>query len=360
MNVECETAPPPLRLKLGFWMLLGVLSTAFAEVVSGSDPFPFFRPWGVIVVTPLYTLHVLVLAGVLNRYRLWSWQGLCFAGALFGLYEAYITKVLWRPTWSPELVLRAWDVSWPHTILLILWWHPLMAFIVPLCVAEILLTKSRRVVQCLPRRLRARLARHSAPLLAAFFALACAMLTSAPASSAPQVLLSAGANCLLLTCLILMWRKFTKGIGYEMSQLLPGGRGLLFLSTLLLFFYAVTGAVLRPEAFPSLEGHLAIAALYALFIAALLRSRHFAVVDEEDSPAPVSNGSMWMVLAFAAIYTGGTALLEWMLGPATIVFALIHWVGALLGLCVYAYAFYSLRRTPTLNGVCPVQTPTLG
>ncbi|NIA12564.1 MAG: hypothetical protein GWP08_00695 [Nitrospiraceae bacterium] len=111
-----------------------MLSTAFAEVTCGSDRFPFFLPWGILMVTPLYTLHLVCLASILARTRRLTWPGLCFAGALFGMYEAYITKVLWAPDWGLELAVPFAGVMWLHVVLLVFWWHPLMAFVVPLWV----------------------------------------------------------------------------------------------------------------------------------------------------------------------------------------------------------------------------------
>ncbi|MFB0504573.1 MAG: hypothetical protein ACETWE_12125, partial [Candidatus Bathyarchaeia archaeon] len=54
--------------RLFFWIILGTLSTFFAEVLSGSDLFPFFHWWGLLVTTPLYTLHILVLSYVVFRF----------------------------------------------------------------------------------------------------------------------------------------------------------------------------------------------------------------------------------------------------------------------------------------------------
>ena len=57
------TAKVPLGRKLVFWLLLGVLSVIFAEVTCASSPYPFFDTWGLLVVTPLYTLHTLFWPG---------------------------------------------------------------------------------------------------------------------------------------------------------------------------------------------------------------------------------------------------------------------------------------------------------
>jgi len=41
------------RTRLLFWNILGCLSTFFAEVVSGSDIFPFYKPVSYLLVIPL-------------------------------------------------------------------------------------------------------------------------------------------------------------------------------------------------------------------------------------------------------------------------------------------------------------------
>ena len=88
------------KAKYLFWLIMGALSTVLAEVVAGSSPFPFFDAWGILVVFPLYTLHILVLSYIVFRKCVPTLKNLFLAGALFGLYEAYITKVLWTG-WQP-------------------------------------------------------------------------------------------------------------------------------------------------------------------------------------------------------------------------------------------------------------------
>ena len=47
------------------------------------------------------------------------------------------TKVIWDPTWSTvELPWRAGGLAIAQTAVLVLFWHPLMSFVVPLAVAE--------------------------------------------------------------------------------------------------------------------------------------------------------------------------------------------------------------------------------
>ena len=51
-----------------FWIILGLLSTFFAEVIAGSTPYPFFSLVGLLFVTPLYFLHTLFFISIIYRF----------------------------------------------------------------------------------------------------------------------------------------------------------------------------------------------------------------------------------------------------------------------------------------------------
>src|SRR5487761_2441455 len=92
---RAELAGPTRGRKCAFWLIAGMLSVVCVEVPAGSTMFPFFTIWGVLVVWPLYLLHSVFLAGVgfrCGQPRFWP---LYSAGMLYGMYEAYITKVVW-------------------------------------------------------------------------------------------------------------------------------------------------------------------------------------------------------------------------------------------------------------------------
>lgn len=92
---DATKGPGPSRgQRLLFCIILGCLSCFFAEVVSGSYPYPFTTPWGLLSVFPLYTLHTLVLASLVYRRGRPRFSTLYQAGCVFGMYEAYVTKVL--------------------------------------------------------------------------------------------------------------------------------------------------------------------------------------------------------------------------------------------------------------------------
>jgi len=343
--------PAPLRLKLAFWILLGMLSTAFAEVVSGSMRFPFFTPWGVIVTNPLYSLHILVLTTVIVRHRWLTWPGLLFAGALFGLYEAYVTKVLWNPPFAPGLATVG-EVAWLHVVLLVLWWHPIFAFILPLLVGELTLTRSRHVVRAVAPEWRARLNPRTRTWVL-LFAAVCGVLISGNAPSPSQALLSPLANGALLLALIALWRR-AGGAAYRLEELLPGRRALGAMAVALGLMYVVLGTFLLPERLPGLPGHVLILCLYALFVFLLAESPH--ADPSAEGPATVAGPQpLWRhLIAFVVVAGLAAFAAKAVLGPASGITLLANWVAACTaGLYIYGKAAFPIlrRRQP------PVTTP---
>jgi hypothetical protein len=214
------TAAVRLPTKLFSWLIHGTLSVLFAEVAGGSAPFPFFDAWGLYAVLPLYTLHIVFLSFVVLRPgRRVPFTALFSAGAVFGLYEAYITKVIWDPTWG-EKELAIGGVYLAQTAILVLYWHPFMAFLAPLLAGELLLTSSTEVLDALPaflgRALRTR---------------------RVFAAAVPGLL-------------VFLWLRAPGGkrrAGLTLCDLLPDGRQELVVGLLLAAFYAATGLLIRPE-----------------------------------------------------------------------------------------------------------------
>lgn len=261
---------PKKREKLFFWLILGSFSVFFAEVISGSDMFPYFNAWGIVAVMPLYTLHILVLSYIvfnLGRPRL---STLFIAGAIFGMYEAYITKVLWSPTWGPP-AFSAGGTAVIESIILVLWWHPFMAFIVPLFTAENMLTGSKEIINGLPERVQKLLNwKYVMPL----FALLCGIFQSSNSRSAGYSILSGISTIVFLTLLIYFWGRTAARREYVIRQLLPSKNEFKILLLLLALLYVSMGAVLRPEALPVFSSQAIIWLIYGfLFILLYLNLR---------------------------------------------------------------------------------------
>ncbi len=328
--------PPSKKLKISFWVILGVFSVFFAEVVSGSDMFPFFHVWGLIGVFPLYTLHILVLSYIVFIYGKPRFYALFIAGAIFGMYEAYITKVLWNPPWGSPLISFG-GIAVIETIVLVLFWHPLMSFIIPLFVAENILTGSREIISVLPNRIKKMLnTRKKSYILLVLLALLFGIFQSTNSPSPVHSLLSGLSTTAVLILLIYLWKNKTKGKKYDIRMLLPDKKEFLVLATLLVVMYVVMGIYLRSEAFPGFLPQLIVWLMYGgffiLLIFTLRKSRKMTVSEAIISPIQFS----WkLVITLSLIFAFSSALTKLILGPFGGIIMLIVWlIGGAVGISV--------------------------
>jgi len=319
-------AQPSRKLKLFFWLILGAYSTFFAEVVSGSDMFPFFHLWGILMVVPLYTLHTLILAHIVFNYGKPRLYTLFFAGAIFGLYEAYITKVLWSPPWTDEPLAIA-GVAVSELIVLVLFWHPFLAFIVPLFAGETLLTRSRNILNGLPSRLQQLFdSEKKFYVLLALLALTMGAIQAAGSPSPGRSLLSGLSTTAVLLLLTYSWHR-TKGKSYDIQALLPSRREFAVLLVMTLAMYVIFGISLRPEALPGLLPQSTICLnyvlLFALLILSLRKSKRMTLAEATLPPVPFSWKTLLML---ALLFTFSSTLGNLVLAPFSDVFFLLAWL----------------------------------
>lgn len=342
-------SPIPLRIRLLFWLLLGALSVFFAEIVSGSSSYAFFTAWGLLAVLPLYGLHALFLAWLVFRpQRRVTLSALFLAGAMFGLYEAYITKVLWDPTWgSHGLNLGGLYVT--QTAVLVLYWHPLMAFIVPVVVGETLFTSSRESLRALPRWLqggRGEAVRRA--WLPAAFGAFCGISKALNARSPLEGLFSAASGVGVLLVLAVLWRRTGCSLA-RFRDLLPSRREAMVLGVLLGLLYVVMGVGIRPEALPrALVPHLSVWLMYLLLIGLFLREpRHSRSGSLEVDAEPPSQVRLRPVMVFLVSF-GLTLVLATSVKSITTVAVLLTWAaGCAAGAFLLAQAVwiaFPLRR----------------
>ncbi len=341
-----ETHPIPWKHKALFWLILAAFSTFFAEVFSGADMFPFFHAWGLLVVVPLYGLHILVLAHLVYRTPRPRFPSLIFAGMLFGLYEAYLTKILWAPTWEEALLIGG--VAPIETLVLVLWWHAWFSFIIPLLIAEKLLTRSWALSQSLPgavgRLLNSRRGLVGLVIFGGFF-------QSINSPSVNQSLLSGLSTTAVLIGLVLVWLRATREQSYTMGELLPGKKEFrqLLIPTALL--YLIMGAVMRPEAIPGLIGQGLIWLLYALSFFLLWQSLKPGSKLRNVPRTPVPENlpdRFWLVLA--GIFPVAAVSGKLLLAPVAEPMALIFWFGGILfSLIMFAKAVRLTIQKPSAS-----------
>jgi len=307
-----------------FWIILAAFSTFFAEVFSGSDMFPFFHPWGLLVVVPLYGLHIVLLASLVYRAPKPWFSSLIFAGMLFGLYEAYITKVLWAPPWGQALIIGG--VAPIETLVLVFWWHAWFSFIIPLLVAEKLLTQSTDISLSFPGKIGKFLNSWRGLALVMAFG---GVFQSINSPSVGESLVSGLSTTAVLVGLVLLWKRVTRDKTYTMTELLPSRKQFKWILIATGLMYIVMGVLLRPEAYPGLVGHLIIWILYGVSFYLLSKSNQVPGVDSGpvESSLAVWQNKRWLVLAgiFPLTATAG----ELLLAPLSIPLAIIFWFGGI-------------------------------
>jgi hypothetical protein len=341
--MERDPGKPSTRMRVFFWLILGSFSVYFAEVVSGSDIFPFYKPVSWILVFPLYTLHTLVLWYVVFRHGRGRLYALFPAGALFGLYEAYITKVIWSPTWN-DAPIRLGGVAIVETLLLVLFWHAFMAFIVPLFLAETALTSSREVLTGLPVRARRALTSKAASRLAYVLPVVGGLFQSVGASTPFDSLASGVLNSAFLIVLTVIWRR-KGGDRHRLRDLLPGPKGFRILLVLLGADYLLLGALLRPEEIPGLGAQATVWVLYVFFGLLLYTGVRLSGREEEGSSMHYElNASVRRMGVMAVLFTAGSVIGS--LTGVGYVAALFVWVfGIAFGLITLGLTIQHLLST---------------
>lgn len=125
--------------------LFGFLSMIFAEVFSGSSPLWFLGIWGWFVVLPLYWAHALLLLNLAMKYERTSLTHLYLWGVIFGLYEGWMTKVIWAgymgdvPAFGTFLGFAVGEF-----FVIALFWHALFSFIIPILVFQIIVQATNK------------------------------------------------------------------------------------------------------------------------------------------------------------------------------------------------------------------------
>jgi hypothetical protein len=324
---------PSLPRKVAFWLLVGLASTALAEVPFPGTPFDLLAL--ATVVGPIYLLHTVVLAGVVYRTDRVSFGSLYLAGAVLGLYEAYVTKVVWAPVGDPLGVVVA-GVHPIETLSLVLFWHPLMAFALPIAAVELAATDSTRSL--VPPLSGHRFARPLWVVGLASLAVFHGVLGGGPGAT----LLSTSAAVGVLLAALSAWR-LTGGHRFSMAALLPAGRELWVLGAALAGLYLLWGAALRPAALPrGLVPHIVVLALYAVVVG-LLVARLRA---DGDVPAGVPASFTWpRALAVAVAFTVASTVASLLLAPlATLVFVAYFTTSVLAGVGILVAVTVELVR----------------
>jgi len=126
-------------MKLVLYLLIGTLSVYFTEVFAGSSPLWFMDAWGILMIFPLYFMHLIFFLNIAIRIKRTSVSHLYLFGIIFGLYESWITKVLWTgyPGAGAPIMGTFCGIAILEFSVLVFFWHPIFAFVLPILVFEV-------------------------------------------------------------------------------------------------------------------------------------------------------------------------------------------------------------------------------
>ena len=294
-----------VREKIFFWIIVGMISVFFAEVVSGSTPYPFFTPLGWLIVFPVYELHILILGTIVLKYGKPTLYALYPAGMIFGMYESYITKVIWgSASWSGEISVGG--IYLIPFILVVLFWHPFMSFIIPLTLSEITLTNSKRIISHMPdkilslfsdsKRMRKTL------ILSSLFIGLIGMFNL----NAVNSFLSSLTSSIFLLAIVLLWRKRFIGAGRKIDDYLPGKIGFSISLFLLALLYIIATFTFNPEYLPPPSVHAVTAIIYITLFILLWRNMRISRYEKErrfQLPHTSLNFVIFLILIFVLTTT---------------------------------------------------------
>ncbi len=257
------------------------------EVFAGSLPLWFVDVSGWLIVFPLYLGHLLFFLNVALRIRKTSITHLYFFGVLIALYESWITKVLWvgYPGSSGPLEGIFLGVASLEFSVLVFFWHPLFAFILPLIMFEVLAIsaspRSDFEKKILPSHLA--LLKRKAGLgiiLLIVAVIGTAYLTNNSNVSQNPVIAISSALGSTLIILLLFGIVRTRPNAFSVESLRLSNRKLIVVAAYLVFLYVFMFIFQHPENTPTyLTPILAIIGFYG-FVALIIKA------SSQDRPSP--------------------------------------------------------------------------
>jgi hypothetical protein len=254
-----------------FWsiLLLGALSMLFAEVFSGASTLWFLDPWGLLLTYPLYLGHAIFFLNVAFLWKKTSPRQLYFFGMLFGLYEALITKVLWfgYPASTGPMVGYFFGIAWGEFFTLVLFYHPIMSFLVPIFVYELLsgdvLPGHERFLQ---RNWKTLL------LVIILIVMGASFQSNGAKYDVIRSVGSMGGSILIVVLFHVLSR------GKNLQSLILGKKGLIIVVIYLCVLYGVTTAVIFPERLPKMVLPYVLIFLWYLVALGLLWADRFSPI----------------------------------------------------------------------------------
>lgn len=328
-------------------LLVGLIVVICAEVFSGASVgMGLWSPWTVLVTFWLYFAHFFFFTSVAVYTGRTSLTSLYLWGVLYGLYEGWITKVIWHGYGGDgHFAMGSIGPFGFSEISMVFFFHPLISFILPLTVGCLIYPSLRRLFPDLAWLSgKTRLARFVQIYLVLAFVPVMAMNSGGTLNLAANLVFAVIALCLLA-----WWARGKVSSEDERAVVVFGRRGFLGLCVYLALLYGITYPCLRPDGLPSPGVQLLTVAIYAVTILGLYLQprreplpKREAIVDEDELPRVKTLFAVLLVLALACSPLAGT---PFVFGPVVVDFILWSLTGfVLMAIALWRGAGYGLDR----------------
>lgn len=273
-----KAAPTVLFARL----LIGLIVLICAEVFSGASlRMGLWHPWTILVTYWLYFAHFFFLTTLAVRTGRTSLSALYLWGVLFGLYESWITKVIWSGyNGDGKFAMGHIGPYGFHELGMVFIFHPVASLILPLTVTCLLCPLLRRLFPELAWLTgRTRGARIVQAYLVLCFAPVMALNSGGPINLAANLAVA-------ITLLVVLLRLARPALGFPDGRRIVafGRRGFAGLCVYLALLYGVTYFALRPEGRPSIGVQLFTLGFYGLPITGLWMHRKREPLPPASAP----------------------------------------------------------------------------
>ena len=349
------TLPPATALLCV--LLAGALSMLCAEVLSGASILWFLSAWGWLVTFPLYMVHLVFLFSLAVLFRRTSLTSLYLWGVIFGMYESWITKVTWAGYIGSEpafgTVLGFAPIEF---LIIVLFWHPVMSFLLPLLLFETLSSSPEAGATLLPghRWLLAQ-GRRSTALFAGFALIGATFLAVNSGYNAISALATLLVSAGIVAVLYHAVAKATKD-NFSVFSLSLTRKGLILALFYLAALYIVAFFFLVPDRIPPLPTIALTFLIYTVVVFLIWLDRPGPVEKEVpvNQEVLVQVHHLWRFLLLIAVLIVLFSFVPSLGGAAgTVIYLLLVILGPVLAVTVAGlvlFRFVKNRKSRDLPG----------
>jgi hypothetical protein len=317
-------------------LLIGCLSMLFAEVFSGASQTWFANGWGLLLTFPLYLGHILFFLWIALKFKKTSLSQLYCFGVIFALYESWITKVLWAgymDSAGPGLG-TLFGIGIPEFPVLVFFWHPIMSFILPILVFEVLTKKvligHEQILQKTSKK---------TIMIIIFLSLISTFIANGNQFNSFSSNLSLIGTQLLVMGLYYISRKIDLTI-FIFSKI-----GFVILSIYLLLLYLVTFFFLSPDRIPNtVMPYISIIIIYFIALLPITKSK---TTDIQLVAANKNQYSIKDLIIFALVTILSINVASLLQGISLLLLAATYCIVAIIGTMIFIVVIYrTLNKSP--------------